>query len=186
MLESPSGIVVAGRAERDEAAQRVELVVLAQLTARAAPFIVGVAESGQVSPHDRALAGQLARRLRDDLVTQSSVSWLDSIADRSRLVVIDPERLARRMNYAQRTAVRGLLQAVLDTPGTDNNSLLIELRRAPDGATAVAMSLDIALPEGRRIMHLAPYYLTLKTVAEDLLVGRSSITFRMSDDDQRS
>ncbi|MFM9877388.1 MAG: hypothetical protein ACKVOG_06010 [Rhodoglobus sp.] len=180
LLERPSRILVAGRSVRDEAAEQVERVTLAQLTARAVPFIEGLADSGVVTPESRALAGQIARRLRDDLVTQGSVSWLDSIAEQSRLVVVDPHRLARRMTNPQRTALRALLAAVLATPGTDTGSLMVELRRATDGATAVAVSLDMALPEGRRIMHLAPYYLTLDAAVEDLAVSRHGISFRVT------
>lgn len=180
LLESPSRLLVAGREVRDEAAEHIERVTLAKLTARAVPFIEGLADSGIVTPESRALAGQIARRLRDDLVTQGSASWLDSIAEQSRLVVVDPHRLARRMSNPQRTALRGLLTAVLDTPGTDAGSLMVELRKAPDGVTAVAVSLDMALPEGRRVMYLAPYYLTLTTAVEDLEVGRHGITFRMT------
>jgi hypothetical protein len=79
------------------------------------------------------------------------------------------------MNNAQRTALRGMLRAILDTPGIDNGSLMVELRSAPDGATAVGVSLDMALPEGRRIMHLAPYYLTLKTAVDDLTFERDKL-----------
>ena len=43
----------------------------------------------------------------------------------------------------------------LATAYADSSSLLIELRGRPDGATAVAVSMDVELPEGRRIMHLA-------------------------------
>jgi len=32
----------------------------------------------------------------------------------------------------------------------------------------VALSLDVDLPEGRRILMLAPYYLTLKTTVDNL------------------
>jgi hypothetical protein len=168
MLESPSRIMVAGQTVRDEAAEEVERVTMARLTARAVPFLEGIADAGRITPSDRALAGQLARRMRDELVTQSNLTWLDSIASESRLVVVDPDRLARRMSNAQRTAMRGMLRAVIGTPGIDSGSLMVELREAPDGATAVAISLDMALPEGRRIMHLAPYYLTLKTAVDDL------------------
>ena len=175
MLESPSRIMVAGQTVQDEAAEHVERVTIARLTARAAPFLEGIAAAGHITPPDRALAGQLARRLRDDLVTQSNLTWLDSIASESRLVVVDPDRLAHRMNAAQRTALRGMLRAVVDTPGIDSGSLLVELREAPDGATAVAVSLDMALPEGRRIMHLAPYYLTLKTAVDDLTVDQDTL-----------
>ncbi|HEU0205557.1 MAG TPA: hypothetical protein VFQ74_02560 [Pseudolysinimonas sp.] len=161
----------------DAEAEQVERLRLARLSARAVPFLVGIADSGQINAADRALAGQLARRLRDDLVTQSNLTWLDSIAEDSRLVVIDPEHRAARMRPAQRIALRSLLRAVLDTPGADSHSLLIELRGRPDGATAVAVSMDIELPEGRRIMHLAPYYLTLRTAVNDLTWDATSLSF---------
>lgn len=179
MLESPSRLRVLGRAARDEAARQSELITVARLTARAAPFLQNIADAGRISPADRALAGQLARRMRDELVTHANLSWLDSIATTSRLVVVDPDRRARGMNHAQRTALRAMLRAILDTPGTDRGSLMVELRAAPDGATAVGVSLDIALPEGRKIMHLAPYYLTLGTAVEDLAI-HSAEHLRMS------
>ena len=175
MLESPSRIMVAGQTVRDEAAEHIERVTIARLTARAAPFLEGIADAGRITPSDRALAGQLARRLRDELVTQSNLTWLDSIASESRLVVVDPDRLAHRMNSAQRTAMRGMLRAVVETRGIDSGSLMVELREAPEGATAVAVSLDMALPEGRRIMHLAPYYLALKTTVDDLTIDRATL-----------
>ena len=34
--------------------------------------------------------------------------------------------------------------------------------------TAVALSIDIDLPEGRRVMMLAPYYVALKTTVNDI------------------
>ena len=161
----------------DATAEQVERLRLARLSARAVPFLVGIADTGRITPTDRALAGSLARRLRDDLVTQSNLTWLDSIAEDSRLVVIDPEHRAARMRPPQRIALRSLLRAVLDTPGADSSSLLIELRGRPDGATAVGISMDIDLPEGRRIMHLAPYYLTLRTEVDDMTWDATSLSF---------
>ena len=178
-LESPSRLMVPGQTVRDEAVERLERITLARLTARAAPFLLQIADAAQVTHADRSLAGQLARRLRDDLVTQADASWLDAIAADTRLVVVDPERLARSMTNAQRTALRGMLRAILDLPETDTGSLLIELRRTPDGSTAAAVSMDAALPEGRRIMHLAPYYLTLGTAVADLEFDRDRFTFRI-------
>lgn len=185
MLESPSRIMVAGQTVRDEIAEQIERVTVARLTARAAPFLEGIADAGRITPADRALAGQLARRLRDDLVTQSNLSWLDSIASESRLVVVDPDRRAQGMNNAQRTALRAMLRAIVETPGIDSGSLMVELRAAPDGATAVGVSLDMTLPEGKRIMHLAPYYLTLRTAVDDLVVSQDDLlrlTFRIAPD----
>jgi hypothetical protein len=161
----------------DATAEEVERLRLARLTARAVPFLEGIAATGRVTAADRALAGSLARRLRDDLVTQSNLTWLDSVATDSRLVVIDPERRASRMSSSQRTALRSLLNAVLATPGADSDSLLIELRGRPDGATAVALSLDVDLPEGRRIMHVAPHVLTLRTAVDDLTWDTRTMNF---------
>lgn len=156
-LDIPQGM-------RNQAEERERL---ARLSSRVVPFIEEVARTGVVTPADRTLAGQLARRLRDDLVTQSNLSWLDAVA-RDRLVIVDPDHRASRMRAQQRTALRALLRAILDTPGTDAGSLLVELRAHPDGSTAVGVSLDIELPEGRRIMHLAPYYLALRGSVDDL------------------
>jgi len=188
LLDNPARIVVAGEAVQSEAAQHIEQVTVVRLTARAAPFLESIAEAGRITPTDRALAGQLARRLRDDLVTESNLSWLDSIAGESRLVVVDSDRRAQRMNGAQRTALRALLRAIVDTPGIDSASLMVELREAPNGATAVGVSLDMTLPEGTRIMHLAPYYLTLKVSVDGLAIDRNRLlrlTFRVGGDDKR-
>jgi len=147
--------------------ERQERERLARLSSRVVPFIEEIARTGQVSAADRTLAGQFARRLRDDLVTQSNLSWLDTVAP-ERLVVVDPHHRAAKMRAPQRTALRGLIRAILATPGTDAGSLLVELRAHPDGSTVVGVSLDIELPEGRRIMHLAPYYLALRGSVDQL------------------
>jgi hypothetical protein len=184
LIEKRSQSLVSPEVARDDDVMTAERVRLAELTARAVPFLENVIQNGKVAPSDRALAGQLARRLRDDLVTQSSVSWLESVADGSRLVVIDPDRRATKMRAAQRTALRALLKAILDTPGTDAGSLLVELRGAEDGSTAVGVSLDMELPEGRRILHLAPYYLTLSTAVKDLEWSRDrfvKLSFNLPD-----
>lgn len=184
-LESPSRIMVPGQRLRADAVEQLERVTLARLTARAVPFLLAIADAGAVTPTDRALAGQLARRLRDDLVTQANTSWLDAVAAGSRLVVVDPDRLARRMSNPQRTALLAMLRAILALPETDTGSLMIELRATGDGSTAAAVSMDVALPEGRRIMHLAPYYLTLGTAVEDLGFDRERLTFRIPHADAR-
>ena len=132
---------------------------LARYTARAVPFLRGIAERGTVEPADRALAGEIARYLRDDLVSRSDLAWLGLSADDRRVVVIDPERRADTMRSAQRTAIRDMVRAVLDDPATDATTMLIELRPQDDGSTAVAITLDTELPEGRRVRHLAPVLL---------------------------
>jgi len=151
-----------------EAARRVERRTLARLGTRVAPFLQGIADAGTVTESDRAVAGQLARKLRSDLVSQANRSWLDEFALFGPILVVDPDRRADHMNTVQRTALRGLLTAVLKNPSHGGGSLFVELRGQTDGSTAVALSLDIDLPEGRRTMMLAPYYLTLQTAVQDL------------------
>ena len=153
---------------REQAAQNAEISTLARLGSRVAPFLEKVADAGEVSAQDRALAGQLARRLRSDLVSAANRSWLDSLALGGRIYVVDPDHRADSMNAAQRSALRGLLNAVLKDPKTDSGSLFIELRGQDDGSTAVAMSLDLDLPEGRRVMMFAPYYVALKTTVKHI------------------
>lgn len=145
-----------------------EIERVARMSGRVAPFLQGIAEAGVITEADRALAGQLARRLRADLVTAVDRSWLDALATEPGLVVSDPDRLADRMNEAQRSALRGLLVAVFESPVVDNHTILIELRDHGDGSTGVALSIDVDLPEGRRLMLLAPHYLTLKSTVRNL------------------
>jgi hypothetical protein len=155
-------------AAREAAARHAEITTLARLGSRVAPFLDSIANAGTVTAEDRAVAGQLARRLRSDLVTQANRSWLDSLALGGQIYVVDPDNRADSMNAAQRAALRGLVLAVMDDPATDNGSFFIELRGQPDGSTAVAMSIDIDLPEGRRMMMIAPYYLALQTTVNEI------------------
>ena len=141
---------------------------VARLSTRVAPFVQRIAQAGVITDADRRLAAQIARRLRSELVLQSRMSWLDVVAHKSGMIVSDPGRLADRMNESQRAALNGLLVAASESSVVDQRTLLIELRAQPDGGAAVALSIDVDLPEGRRLVLLAPYYLTLKTTVDDL------------------
>ena len=168
LLRGAGTPIAADDAVREAAARKAEISTLARLGTRVAPFLESVADAGVVTRADRALAGQLARRLRSELVTQANRSWLDTLALAERIYIVDPDHRADSMNAAQRTALRGLLLAVINDPATDSGSLFIELRGQDDGSTAVALSLDLDLPEGRRIMMLAPYYVALKTTVKEI------------------
>lgn len=154
--------------ELERAAEHAHVTTVARLGSQVAPFLQGVADAGEVTDNDRALAGQLARRLRSELVTQANRTWLDTISADNRLYVVDPELRADRMNGAQRAALRGLIASVIDDPAIDNGSLLIELRGRDDGSTAVALSLNLDLPEGKRTMLLAPYVVALGSAVDEI------------------
>jgi hypothetical protein len=141
---------------------------LADVSDRALPLLQGVVEAGIVTDEIRAQAAALSEELRAELVERSNRSWLDRLAPGLKLTVVDSEHRADRMTPPQRSALLGLLRAASDGGGQEQSPLLIELRGEPDGSTAVALSLDVQLPEGRRITLLSPHYLTLKTAVDEL------------------
>jgi hypothetical protein len=167
-LSAPDAADPTGQAPAVVADADQQKGTIARMSARVAPFLESVAAAGVITPENRALAAQLARRLRTELVTATSRSWLDLVAHETGMIVSDPGRLADSMNESQRAALQGLLVAAMDSTVVDRQTLLIELRAQPDGSTAVALSIDVDLPEGRRLVLLAPYYLTLKTTVDDL------------------
>jgi len=179
IVDNRSSEVITARQELDPADEEAERAGLARFTARAVPFLRGIVERGVVEPADRALAGEIARYLRDDLVSRSDLAWLGLRADDRRVVVVDPERRADTMRSAQRTAIRDMVRAVLDDPTTDATTMLIELRQQDDGSTAVAITLDTELPEGRRVRHIAPYYFNLRGEMSDVRLGRDRLSFRV-------
>ncbi|NEM90644.1 hypothetical protein [Galbitalea soli] len=167
----PAAPVLRGLAERPEAFRGRtggDAGSVARLSARVAPFLEQVARSGRITDADRGFAAQLARHLRTELVDAANRSWLDDIAHETGITVSDPLRLADKLGEPQRAALRGLLLGALESPTVSSESLLVELRAAPRGVTAVALSIDVDLPEGPRLLLLAPYYLTLKTTVDNL------------------
>jgi hypothetical protein len=147
-------------------AQRGELKLLSD---RVMPFIEQVADNGFVSSRDRTVAAELAGQVRDALLHTVDRSWLDSIAAGHLLKVVDPDNRAGRLTLAQRGAVRSLLVAVLESAALVPGTLAIELRDSSDGGVAVGLSMRLDLPEGKRLMLLAPYYLTLQSTVDDLV-----------------
>lgn len=142
---------------------------LTSLGDRVTPFIERIAQEGFVTSKDRSLAAQLAKEVRDQLVADSNRSWLDRLAAGRGLTVVDPAHRAGWMTLKQRSAVRSLVLAVSESPVLDAGSLRIELRKQDDDSTAVALSMKLDLPEGRRLMMLAPYYLNLQATVDGLV-----------------
>ena len=179
IVDNRSSEVVSEVLAPDPEDEEAERVMLARYTARAVPFLRTIADRGTVTDGDRALAGEIARYLRDDLVSRSDLAWLGLRADDTRVVVVDPERRAQSMRSTQRTAIRDLVRAVLDDPSTDATTIFMELRAQPDGSTAVAITLDTELPEGRRVRHIAPYFFNLRGAMTDVHLRRDGLSFRV-------
>ncbi|HMM83010.1 MAG TPA: hypothetical protein PJ998_07525 [Terrimesophilobacter sp.] len=141
---------------------------LASVGDRTLPFLRKVAHSGIVTADDRDHAKLLAEEVRGELVERANRSWLDSLAMRMDLTVLDAEHHADRMTPNQRAALLGLLGAVSDNIGDTRSTIVIQLRPEPDGSTAVALSTDVQLPEGRRTTLLAPHYFSLQAEVDGL------------------
>lgn len=141
---------------------------LAIVSTRVKPLLADIAERGFVTEDDRAQAAALADEIRAELVERSNRSWLDLVASGRPITVVDPEHRADSMDELQRSTIHGLLLAVLDSPEVEFPQLLIELRGEAEGSTAVAITVDAGLAEGRRIMLLAPHYLSLRSAADDV------------------
>lgn len=149
------------------------------LSDRVLPFIEQVADGGFVSLRDRTVSAELAREVRDELLKTVDRSWLESLASGHRLKVLDPGNRAAQMTLAQRGAVRSLIMAVLDSEALVPDTLSIELRDSADGGVAVGLSMRLDLPEGKRMMLLAPYYLTLQATVDDLVLDdRDQLSMR--------
>ncbi len=165
--ESTTGAALSSGVLGEAAKRRILHQELASVRERAVPLLERVAGTGIVTVDDRERARALADDLRAELVERSNRSWLESLARRMNLTVVDSDRRADRMSPAQRLALLGVLRAA--TEGSSPAApLLIELRGEPDGSTAVALSNDVTLPEGRRLTLLAPHYVRLRATVDDL------------------
>ncbi|MHA6669067.1 hypothetical protein ACX3O0_09375 [Homoserinimonas sp. A447] len=138
------------------------------LSDRVIPFLEQMAHDGFIAARDRTLAAELGREVRDALLETVDRSWLESLASEHGLRVVDPGNRAGRLTQAQRGAVRSLIVAVLDSAALIPDTLSIELRDSPEGGVAVGLTMRLDLPEGKRMMLLAPYYLTLRATVDDL------------------
>lgn len=167
----------------EAARRRILRQELSQISNRALPLLQRITAARAVTPADRTEAAALSVSLRSELVERSNRSWLDSLAGRMNLTVIDHDRLAEKMDPTQRNALLGLLTAATKELSTTSTRLVIELRGENDGSTAVAISADLSLPEGRKLTMFAPYYVTLVAAVDDVEWSSGSpfrLRFRVS------
>ncbi|MER3389639.1 MAG: hypothetical protein RJQ01_06355 [Microcella sp.] len=126
-------------------------------------LLVDVVERGEIDGRDQERAARVAARLRGELIAAANDSWLARMARGRPLSVRDPDRLADRLGVPQRTALRAMLDALLDDPASGFVSARIELRSPDDGTIAVALRILTTLAEGRRVTFLEPYYVSLQS-----------------------
>lgn len=185
----PPGPALSSGVLGEAAKLRILRQELEQVGDRSLPLLRRVASTGEITDADRQEASDLSRTLRTELVDRSNGSWLDTLASQLNLSIIDPERRAESMSAQQRTALYGMLRASGQASPESMPQQVIELRADPDGSTAVAIMTDIDLPEGRRVKLMAPHYLELTAVADDLALDagkKFNVRFRLPPNPRRS
>ena len=153
-----------GDARVKDAQEEPVLAILERVTAgawsqRMQPFLQSIAAAEEVSDRDRRRAAALADELRRALVDQDAQSWLSAIVAEWPVHVDDPHRLAD-----QRSAITALITGLFSDPEAGVFGARLRLAAAGDDAVAVAVTVSLDLPEGRRTTVLAPYYLSVKSV----------------------
>ncbi|MER3387790.1 hypothetical protein [Microcella pacifica] len=141
---------------------QVDEQTTAQLS-EALALLADIVERGQIDGRDQERAAEVAARLREELLAAANDSWLERMARGRPLSVRDPDRLADRLGVPQRTALRAMLDALLDDPASGFVSARIELRSPAEGTIAVALRILTTLAEGRRVTFLEPYYVSLQS-----------------------
>jgi len=136
--------------------------------APATAFIASILDGGEVSAGDADRASAIAQRLRRELTGEIDRTWIERVARGRAVTVVDPERLAERLDLAQRTVLRALLDTLLGHTDSPIGSARVELRHTGNGAIAVALRIVSTLPEGRRETFLAPYYVSLQSSVDNL------------------
>ncbi len=128
------------------------------------PFLERVEHAATLHDRDRRLAARLAEGMRRSLVARGDQSWLAAHVAGRPVYVTDPYRLADTITVDQRAAIIALVDGLFDDPEAGVFGARLDLAPADDDAVAVAVTVGLALPEGRRTAVLAPYYLTVKSV----------------------
>jgi hypothetical protein len=142
----------------------LERVTAGAWTQRMQPFLQSIAVAEEVSDRDRRRAAALADELRRALVDRDAQSWLSAIVAEWPVHVDDPHRLADTITVDQRSAITALITGLFSDPEAGVFGARLRLAAAGDDAVAVAVTVSLDLPEGRRTTVLAPYYLSVKSV----------------------
>lgn len=160
---------LAGAAPVKDAQEEPVFAILERVTAgawsqRMQPFLHSMASTDEVSDRDRRRAAALADELRRALVDRDAQSWLSPIVAEWPVHVDDPHRLADTITVDQRSAITALITGLFSDPEAGVFGARLRLAVAGDDTVAVAVTVSLDLPEGRRTTVLAPYYLSVKSV----------------------
>jgi hypothetical protein len=142
----------------------VDRITEGRFSAHVVPFLERIESAETITTDDRQRAAQLAEEVRGALVVRGDQSWLAVHMTGRPVAVTDPFRLADTITLDQRAAIIALIDGLFSDPDAGVFGARLDLAPAPEDAVAVAVTVGLALPEGRRTSVLAPYYLSVKSV----------------------
>lgn|GEM_PF-2401632 len=146
----------------------VDRITAGRFSRSVVPFLERMLTAPSVTSRDRRIAGRLADEVRTALVRHGDQSWLAEHLSGRPVYLADPYRLADTITVDQRGAIVALIDGLFDDPEAGVFAARLDLEPAADDAVAVALTVGLQLPEGRRTAVLAPYYLTVKSVVRSI------------------
>lgn len=157
------------RAELSDDRTEPVLAILERVTGgawsqRMHPFLESITNAGEITERDRRRANALAEELRRALIDRDAESWLSTIVAEWPVHIDDPHQLANTITVDQRSAITALVSGLFSDPEAGVFGARVSLTAASDDVVAVAVTVSLDLPEGRRTTVLAPYYLSVKSV----------------------
>ena len=165
----------------------IDRITGGQFTTAVVPFLERLERSRTLHERDRRTASRLGGELRGALVEHGDQSWLAAHVAGKPVYVTDPFRLADTITIDQRAAIIALVDGLFSDPEAGVFGARLDLAPADDDAVAVAVTVGLALPEGRRTAVLAPYYLTVKSVVRRIeWRGGESLVVTFDVDSERS
>jgi len=183
------GVGVSARADDavEPATAVIDRITGGQFSRAVVPFLERLEHDSALLDGDRRLASRLADELRAALVERGDQSWLAAHVAGKPVYVTDPLRLADTITVDQRAAIMALIDGLFGDPEAGVFGARLDLAAADDDAVAVAVTVGLALPEGRRTAVLAPYYLTVKSVVRRIeWRGGESLVVTFDVDSERS
>lgn len=165
----------------------IDRITGAQFSTAVIPFLERIERTPVLHERDRRTAARLAHDVRAAIVERGDQSWLAAHVAGRPVYVTDPFRLADTITVDQRAAIIALIDGLFSDPEAGVFGARLDLAPADDDAVAVAVTVGLALPEGRRTAVLAPYYLTVKSVVRRIeWRGGESLVVTFDVDSERS
>ncbi|HAM25704.1 MAG TPA: hypothetical protein DCP11_03125 [Microbacteriaceae bacterium] len=160
------------------------------------PFFTELLAAGQISNRDRERAREIADSIRRVMVEEVDRSWLENVIElaggsgpgrsgAAKVVVDDEHRVAALMATDQRTALRALLVALIETSNFDRSDLRISLSRSGPSYHGRLVA-NLTLSDFLIRSNFAPYFAVIRSVFTDMSIDfdAPTLTLRFSYEQQ--